>query len=163
MWQQQSKQCLSPFIKEKLENLSLHWRPVSATKQSKWTMNWYSYTKHAHMLYYYESPQLPYLQSITSLRAWLDGKRWPHDRVNLTRLYCMFYEQDAGGQSDRAASHVRDLRRLLVMVQAQIQTLAEATCAKPRQTSSIQFLLPLNPAKPVTGWRCSVVRSWFGA
>lgn len=126
-------------------------------------MNWYSNTKHAYTLYHYESPQLPYLQSVASLRSWLNGKRWPHDRVNLTRLYCQFYEQDAGGQSDRAPCNVRDLRRLLVMVQAQIQTLAEATCAKPRQTSSAQFFPPLSPAEPARGRCCSVVRSCFGA
>lgn len=118
---------------------------------------------HAHMLYHYESPWLPYLQTISSLRSWLNGKRLPHDRVNLTRLYCQFYEQDAGGQNGRAPSNVRGLRRLLVMVQARIQTLAEATCAKRRQTRSKQFFLPLSQAKPARGRCRSVLPSCLGA
>lgn len=103
---------------------------------------------HAHMQYHYESQWLPYLQTISSLRFWLHGKRLPHDCVNLTRLYCQFYEQDAGGQNDRAPSNVRGLWRLLVMVQARIQTLIQATCAKRRLTSRKQVFLPLSRAKP---------------
>lgn len=126
-------------------------------------MNWCSHTKPCpHAVSLRKSMAASFTDHFLA-RSWLNGKRLPHGRVNLTRLYCQFYEQDAGGQNDRAPSNVRGLRRLLVMVQARIQTLAEATCAKRRQTSGEQFFLPLSQAKPARGKCCSVLPSCLGS